>query len=61
MRELHSVVIRHLQTKRESEGAIALWNTLWGALEKGGVEAVEELLEELAEMPRSDDDDEIAS
>jgi hypothetical protein len=60
MRELHSVVVRHLKTKRESEGAIALWNKLWAALEKGGAEAVEELIAELAEMPKSDDD-EIAS
>ena len=36
MRELHSVVVRHLKTKRESEGAIELWNKLWAALEKGG-------------------------
>ena len=60
MRELHSVVVRHLKTKRESEGAIELWNKLWTALEKGGAEAVEELIEELAEMPRSHDG-EIAS
>jgi hypothetical protein len=40
---------------RESEGAIDIWNKLWAAFEQGGAGAVEELMDELAKMPDSDE------
>ena len=58
MRELHSAVIGHLKTKRESERAIELWEKLWAAFEKRGADGVAELVEKLAKLPESDDEDE---
>jgi hypothetical protein len=55
MSELHTVVVRHLKATREADSAIALWNRLWTAFETGGAEAVASLIEELAEMPKSDE------
>jgi hypothetical protein len=59
MRELQSVVIRHLKTKRESDRAVDLWNKLWGAFERDGAEAVADLLHSLAEQPEVDEENEI--
>lgn len=58
MRELPSVVIRHLKTKRESDRAVDLWNKLWGAFERDGAEAATDLLHSLAELPEVDEENE---
>lgn len=56
MRELQQAVLRHLQARRQPDGAIALWKKICTAFQKGGSSAIDEFLTGLAVRPASADD-----
>jgi hypothetical protein len=55
MNELYATVIRHLKSQRESASAEKLWNELWQAFENDGPEGVSTMLENLVELPKSEE------
>ena len=51
MRELWESVARRLDSESGSAGTLRLWSKLESAYHKGGIEALKELLEKLADSP----------
>lgn len=55
MNELYATVIKHLKSQRESASTEKLWNELWQAFENDGPEGVSTMLENLVELPKSEE------
>jgi hypothetical protein len=57
MHELYSTVARHLKTQRDSATALKLWDNLWDAYEQSGAEGVAEFIDQIIELPDTDDEE----
>ncbi len=55
MKPIEASVMSKLQAQRGQEEAVALWNALWSAYERGGVEGAQEHLDGLRQLPDEDD------
>ncbi|UQA61392.1 hypothetical protein [Polyangium aurulentum] len=51
MDELNAAVVEHLKAQRDHEDVVALWEKLWMRFRRDGADGVEELLQELLEVP----------
>lgn len=57
MHDLYTTVVRHLKSQRDSAAAIGLWDDLWATYEKGGAEGVAEFIDQIIELPDTDDEE----
>ena len=55
--DLYRTVVRQLNTQRDSSAALKLWEDLWKAYERTGAEGVTEFIDQLIELPDTDDKD----
>jgi hypothetical protein len=57
MRDLYTTVVRHLKSQRDSAADLKLWDDLWGAYERSGAEGVAEIIDQIIELPNTEDEE----
>lgn len=57
MHELYVVVARQLKAQRDSDAALKLWEKLWAAYEQNGVTGIADFIEQVLELPDTEEEE----
>lgn len=57
MKELYKAVARHISTQRDSAPALKLWDGVWDAYQRTGVDGVTEFIGQMIELPDTNDEE----
>lgn len=59
MNQLYKTVARHISIQRDSAAALKLWDGVWDAYQRTGVDGVAEFIDQMIELPDTNGEEQL--